>query len=102
MKTKHRLKQQSDYKLRKRGELKIKVIDYLTTHPCVMCGESDPVVLQFDHIDPSQKICSVSKMINDCRSWEQINNEITKCQVLCANCHLRKTNKQLNFWKQIT
>jgi 5-methylcytosine-specific restriction endonuclease McrA len=76
------------------------VIDYLNSHPCANCGETDPIVLEFDHIDPKAKTSAVSRMIQY-HSWETVQKEIEKCQVLCANCHRRKTAKQLNWYKYL-
>lgn len=63
---------------------------YLTEHPCVNCGESDPVVLDFDHVERSNKKHNIAKMMCG-YPWCTILLEIAKCQVLCANCHRRKT-----------
>lgn len=73
-----------------------KIIDYLSTHPCVSCGETDIVVLQFDHLRDKAK--GISELISS-YSWETISKEIEKCQVLCANCHARKTAKTLNNYR---
>lgn len=59
--------------------------DYLLTHPCVDCGERDPVVLEFDHRDPSIKEGRVSDM-----SKQKVGAEIEKCDVRCANCHRKR------------
>lgn len=90
-----------NYKLRVRGTLKAKVLEYLATHPCQDCGEPDPIVLEFDHRDQSAKVDSVARLVNDCKSWETVLEEIQKCDVRCANCHKRRTAKQLGFWKQL-
>lgn len=94
-------KQKSDYKLRKRAELRLKVLEYLITHPCITCGEKDPIVLEFDHVDRGDKILSIARMVNNCADWSTVEKEIGKCNVLCANCHRRRTHKQLGFWKQL-
>ena len=60
------------------------VLDYLRTHPCVDCGESDPVVLEFDHIG-DDKDCDVSLLMNKAYSVERVQSEIDKCEVRCAN-----------------
>ena len=73
--------------------------DYLKTHPCVTCGESDPVVLEFDHIDQSTKLLAVSLMAD--YSLSKIKEEIAKCRVLCANCHKRHTAIQLDWYKHL-
>ena len=90
-----------EYQLEHRKETRKQLVEYLKAHPCVVCGESDPVVLQFDHIDPSTKKASVSRLMSGTRKWETILKEIEKCQVLCANCHARKTYSQLSYWAKL-
>jgi len=82
---------------RRRREVRVKnrklVLDYLREHPCVDCGEPDPIVLEFDHKDPSQKKGNVSSMTYS-HSWPTVLKEIEKCDVRCANCHRRRTIKE--------
>ena len=73
--------------------------DYLKTHPCIDCGESDPIVLEFDH--RSDKLMPVSHMINVGASLEKIDLEIAKCDIRCAHCHRRKTAKDFGWYKDL-
>jgi L-lysine 2,3-aminomutase len=73
------------------------VWNFLKTHPCVDCNESDPIVLEFDHL--KEKNNDISSMISQSYSLETIKKEIEKCEVRCANCHRRKTAKQFNWCK---
>lgn len=70
--------------------------DYLSKHPCVDCGERDPVVLDFDHRDPKTKKFTIAGGRK--RTWDEILTEINKCDVRCANCHRKKTAKQLGWY----
>jgi hypothetical protein len=77
------------------------VWDSLLDHPCVDCGERDPVVLEFDHVDPAQKSRAVSRLIGNNHSWSSILSEIDKCQVRCANCHRRRIASQLGYYTHL-
>lgn len=77
------------------------VWDYLTEHPCVLCGEADPRVLDFDHVDRTNKADCVSGMLSRSRSLVAIQREIEKCRVLCANCHRRETCGQLGYYLEL-
>jgi 5-methylcytosine-specific restriction endonuclease McrA len=66
------------------------VLRHLESHPCVDCGEHDPVVLQFHHVR-GKKRDNVGSLVADSYEWHVVENEIAKCVVLCANCHTRRT-----------
>jgi len=78
---------------RKRLQLKrtLYLIEYFATHPCVDCGETDSVVLNFDHLRDKQ--FNIGQEL--CRhKWSSILAEIEKCEVVCANCHRRRTGSR--------
>src|ERR1700675_1475161 len=60
------------------------LFNYLLEHPCVDCGEADPVVLEFDHIGNDKKWDVAGMYLF---SIKRIQEEIAKCEVVCANCH---------------
>jgi len=70
------------------------VQSYLASHPCIDCGENDPIVLEFDHRDPSQKKYNISERRRPVFSINTLKSEIEKCDIRCANCHRRRTHKQ--------
>ncbi len=89
---------QSRNKIRKENARK--VFEYLAEHPCINCGESDPIVLEFDHRDRVEKVGNVANLVND-GSWKRVMLEIQKCDVLCANCHRRKSAAEFNYMRHV-
>lgn len=75
------------------------VLDYLAGHPCVDCGEADPIVLDFDHVDPTTKIRAIADLVQRAASDATLLAEIAKCVVRCANCHRRATAKQFGHYR---
>lgn len=69
---------------------------YLLAHPCIECGESEPILLEFDHL--GDKSNGIANMIAH-QSWDTIELEISKCQVLCVVCHRFKTARETNNFK---
>lgn len=57
---------------------------------CVECGSDEG--LEFDHIDPTTKSFTLTVEWGRAKSvwW----NELQKCQLLCKDCHLKKTVRE--------
>ena len=68
------------------------LLDHKRRNPCRDCGEPDPAVLDFHHRDPSLKSFSLSSYRGK-ELW-QVRNEADKCDILCANCHRKRHNKE--------
>lgn len=83
------------YNKKIRDERRQYVRDYLESHPCVDCGETDPIVLEFDHVR-GDKSANVSRIANNTCSVERLQAEIDKCEVRCANCHRRATYARMS------
>lgn len=62
---------------------------YFASHPCSVCGETDPVVLEFHRRE--DKDFAIANLIGRSASLHTLIAEIAKCDVVCANCHRRIT-----------
>lgn len=93
---KNRTKTLREVKVRKR-ELRRKMYLYLTEHPCVDCGEIDPILLDFDHVR-GKKTMGISKMVDYGYGWNRILKEITKCLIRCVRCHRLKTAREERWY----
>ena len=80
----------------RRVENRHQVLSYLRTHPCIDCGIVNPIVLEFDHRDPKQKLTEVGRMMISQR-WSRVKAEIDKCDIRCVNCHRRKTARDYGW-----
>jgi len=74
-------------------------INNLKNVPCMDCHQTfPPICMEFDHRDPNTKLASISQLIGIVRSyWEIIQQEINKCDIVCANCHRLRTAKMRGF-----
>ena len=79
------------FKQIRKNKLRKIFVEFKKQFFCVECGESDIRVLDFDHLDPSEKSFNLGDAIRRGYSFDRIKEEVAKCQVLCANCHRKKT-----------
>jgi hypothetical protein len=68
---------------------------------CVDCGyHAHAIALDFDHLpERGAKQCGISRLVKDCSCWERIMAEVSKCEVVCANCHRVRSLKRRDFHK---
>jgi hypothetical protein len=73
------------------------VLAFLRAHRCVDCEETDPVVLEFDHLGP--KRAEISTLVRRGVLESVLVAEMVRCEVVCANCHRRRTAKRQGWWR---
>ena len=71
---------------------------YLNEHPCIECGETDVVLLEFDHRNQEEKVESVATMVAQYFSVRTVEAEVAKCDVRCVRCHRLKTARDAGYW----
>ena len=77
------------WKKKHRAEFQSRV-DVLKDNPCVDCGQKfPPECMDFDHLE--DKWLNVAKIVSQGYSFDKVLEEITKCELVCANCHRIRT-----------
>ena len=97
----------------KRANTRQWLADYKSKLSCARCGFQHPAALQFHHWDDGRKEFDVSSAVASGKSVGQIEREILKCEVICANCHLinhyeqhqelgaARLDEEASYWESI-
>ena len=99
----HYRKNKEDYYLKSRKhreKMKDRIRTIKQSKPCADCGiKYHYCQMDFDHI--RDKTGNISSMVgHEGYSWATIQKEISKCELVCSNCHrLRTFNRQQDIIK---
>lgn len=92
------LEKDKKYNLQKIRINKIKeyIKEYFKDKKCSICNENRMAALDFHHLN--DKKFNISEGISNGYSLIKIKDEISKCKILCANCHRVQTAEDFNWY----
>lgn len=73
---------------------KQKAIAYLGGECCVCGYDKCAAALTFHHTAPEEKEFAVTTILD--WSWDNIVNELDKCELMCFNCHMELHDRERN------
>ena len=77
----------SEYMKQQYAQKKSIIEEQKAQQKCAKCGESRGYVLDYHHLNPEEKETTIARMTSNKYKLEDIQKEVEKCIVLCANCH---------------
>lgn len=80
-----------------RRKQRIRFYTWLKTQKCTDCENNDFRVLEFDHV-LGDKSYNISKKIEG-SLLETLQEELDKCEIVCANCHRIRTAERDGYYK---
>ena len=73
-------------------EVRFWIREIKEANPCLDCGISYPYyVMDFDHVK-GKKNGDISRMVGSAVAKAKIIEEISKCEIVCSNCHRERTH----------
>lgn len=90
-------RQCAEAKARRRAQAREYVAAVRRNGSCLDCGEPDSIVLEFDHL--GAKRGGISALINQGASIKLLKNELDGCDLVCVNCHRRRTARR-DGWRR--
>ena len=81
-----RAKRQKEYRAQRRA-----LLTFIKDVPCFDCNVKYPhYVMDFDHATGT-KLFNLGKAVDDNISIENLLIEVQKCDIVCSNCHRKRT-----------
>lgn len=77
------------------------LLELLSYSCCMDCKEDDIRTLTFDHRIGAKKTATVSTLIHKGHPWDIVMREIKKCDVVCLNCHMIRTDERSGSRRQV-
>lgn len=68
---------------------------------CTDCSTRDARVLEFDHLPEHEKRMNISELLTGGYGWSSVEEEIKKCEVVCANCHRIRTIERAGTYRSL-
>ena len=73
---------------------KRRILEELKSGPCVDCGGTfRPECMDWTHKPGTEKLFQISQ--GHKYTWPEVEAEIAKCELVCANCHRIRTRNRL-------
>ena len=78
----------------KYGKCRARWVEWKENNPCVVCGESDPQLIEADHLRDKVHRCSHDRYWAGHGGVPALEKELKKCQSLCCWCHRLKSDRE--------
>ena len=82
------------------GKCRARWEEWKANNPCVVCGESDPQLIEADHLRDKVHKCSDDRYWSNHGGVPALETELKKCQSLCRWCHRLKSDRERGTDKQ--
>jgi hypothetical protein len=83
-----------------KGKCRVRWEEWKAKNPCVVCGETDPQLIEADHLRDKVHACSASSYWAWNGGVPALEKEIAKCQSLCCWCHRLKSGQERGTQKE--
>ena len=76
------------------GKCRVRWEEWKAKNPCVVCGESNPQLIEADHLRDKVHKCSDASYWANHGGVPALEKELGKCQSLCCWCHRLKSDRE--------
>lgn len=87
-------------KVKQLARARAHVLSVVARAHCTDCGLCDAVVMEFDHVEDKQS--TITRLVSGAANPRRLDEEIARCEIVCVNCHRRRTALRAGHRRSLT